>query len=171
MRISFFTTGGTIDNYYPQGSRIRGMIIGPTTIHQILACGRMPYDPNRDVRALMQKDSLDMTDPDRKCIAAACVDKAHHEKILITHGTDTMIESAEVVEEFRVVHAPRRTVVFTGAMLPLCVVGTDAYFNIGLAIGVLRSEVTPGTYIAMNGQLFVWNDCVKHPSGVFTRKN
>ena len=107
-------------------------------------------------------DSLDMQDADRQRILAACC-ASDASQIVIVHGTDTMRETAEVLG----LAALAKTVVLTGAMIPYEIANSDALFNLGFAVGV-ASTLPVGIYVAMNGQVFPWNDVKKNRSaGVF----
>ena len=143
MKISIFTTGGTIDKvYFDEKSRFE---IGATTVGEILYEAQASID--FEIVALMEKDSLQLDDADRAAIrdaVAACPD----ERILVTHGTDTMTETADVLATVE-----GKTVVLTGALSPARFRATDASFNVGMAIAAL--QVLPhGVYIAMNGEIF-----------------
>lgn len=113
-------------------------------------------------RRIAQKDSLDLTDDDRANIVQAC-DQASAAHILVTHGTDTMVETARAISVASTYR--RRTIVLTGACLPMCVTGSDAVFNIGLALAACFT-LPQGIYIAMNG-IHQWNKCQKSSKGVF----
>ena len=143
-KLLIITTGGTIDKiYFDDKSDYQ---IGEPQISQILNAMNVAFD--FEVMALMRKDSLHLGDEDRKLIraAAAASDSSH---ILITHGTDTMVETAGVLADL-----DDRTIVLTGALNPARFRDSDAIFNIGCAVGAVQS-LPPGVYIAMNGK--VWN--------------
>lgn len=150
--IQIFTTGGTIDKvYFDANSQFE---IGNTLLPDLLAesnihCGYA-------IRELMRKDSLELTDEDRKAIRVA-VSEASHERILITHGTDTMAQTADVLQA-----VADRTIVLFGAMQPARMRRTDALFNLGFAWATVQL-LPPGVYIAMNGEVFEAGKVRKNP--------
>jgi L-asparaginase len=109
-----------------------------------------------DIRTLMMIDSLDMTDTDRDMIAAHC-NKAEEEKIIITHGTDTMSDTARMLAGS--VH--NKTVVLTGAMIPYKFGSSDGLFNLGSALAFVQA-MPRGVYVAMNGRIFNWDNVRKN---------
>ena len=110
----------------------------------------------------MRKDSLDMTDEDRLLVRTA-VERSPEERVVITHGTDTMIETAR-----QLCGIPGKRIVLTGAMQPANFRNSDAVFNLGFAIGVVLTQVTEGVWISMNGQVFTPMTCRKNRDrGVF----
>ncbi len=144
--VQIFSTGGTIDKvYFDAGSEYE---VGGSQIDIVFreACVDFDYE----VVSLMRKDSLEMDDDDRALIREA-VEECEHRHILITHGTDTMTQTASVLED--VALAVGKVVVLTGAMAPVRFRQSDAEFNIGSAVGALNS-MPPGVYIAMNGRIF-----------------
>ncbi|MCG8427426.1 MAG: asparaginase domain-containing protein [Chromatiales bacterium] len=143
MRIKIFTTGGTIDKiYFDQKSQFE---VGEPQIEQLLTEANITFD--YDVEPLMRKDSLDIDEDDRVRISDA-VRATAVEKILITHGTDTMVDTARALGE-----VTDKTVVFVGAMQPARLRVSDAFFNIGYAVAAV--QMLPwGVYVAMNGQVF-----------------
>ena len=144
MPIRIFVTGGTFDKEY---NEITGQLFFKDThLQEMLKLGRSRLDV--DIRTLMMIDSLDMTDIDRNLIADHC-NKAAENRIIITHGTDTMAETARVLAS-RVVH---KTVVLTGAMIPYKFGSSDGLFNLGSALAFVQS-MPPGIYVAMNGRIF-----------------
>lgn len=152
-KIRVFTVGGTIDKIYFDAKSTYE--VGPPNIASILES--LSLNPEFEVTALMQKDSLDMTADDRALILAQ-VESAPENQIVITHGTDTMVETAQVL---RVVQ--NKTIVLTGALSPALFKNSDAMFNIGCAISAVQIA-QPGVYIAMNGQLFESDKVVKDTS-------
>jgi len=143
MKIKIFTTGGTIDKLYFDARS--EYTVGQQQITTILEQSNV-HAPV-EVEQLFQKDSLDFTDEDRAFI----VEKTRNDTcshILITHGTDTMVETARTLESI-----PNKTIVLVGALSPARFKGTDAEFNIGFALGALQA-LSPGVYIAMNGRIF-----------------
>ena len=143
MKISIFTTGGTIDKvYFDEKSRFE---IGATTVGEILYEAQASIE--FDIVVLMEKDSLQLDDADRAAMRDA-VAECPDERILVTHGTDTMTETADVLATVE-----GKTVVLTGALSPARFRATDASFNVGMAIAAL--QILPhGVYIAMNGEIF-----------------
>jgi L-asparaginase len=101
-------------------------------------------------------DSIDMTDQDRELIAINCL-KSDSDKIIITHGTDTMVETAKVIAE----NVKDKTIVLTGAMVPYKFGSSDGLFNLGAAIAFVQT-LPNGVYIAMNGRYFSWDNCRKN---------
>jgi L-asparaginase len=143
MKIVIFTTGGTIDKvYFDAKSEFE---VGEPQIGHILREAMVGFE--FEVRSLMQKDSLEMTDADRKLIRAA-VEHCMEPLVLITHGTDTMAETAAALAGI-----PRKTIVLTGALSPARFRSTDAIFNIGSAVAAVQS-LPEGVYVAMNGRVF-----------------
>lgn len=109
-----------------------------------------------DLQTLMMIDSLDMTDKDRALILENC-ENTPETKIVITHGTDTMIETAEVLAS----GIKDKTIVLTGAMVPYTFGSSDGLFNLGTAIAFVQT-LPPGVYIAMNGKYFNWDNVRKN---------
>jgi len=143
MQIQIFTTGGTFDKVYYDA--LSDFKIGEPMAPEILREAGVTFDFN--VESLLKKDSLELTDEDRALIrakVAAC--PAKH--ILITHGTDTMTNTAEVLKDI-----PGKVILFTGAMQPARMRLTDAPFNLGVAIGALQC-LADGIYVAMSGRIF-----------------
>lgn len=143
MTIQILTTGGTIDKvYFDANSKFE---IGDSLLPELLAESNI--HEGYAIRELMRKDSLELTDDDRDSILEA-VKQTEHSRIIITHGTDTMAQTAQVLKTL-----PDRTIVLTGAMQPARMRRTDAIFNIGFAWASARL-LPPGVYIAMNGEVF-----------------
>ncbi|MGP1284034.1 MAG: asparaginase domain-containing protein [Parasphingopyxis sp.] len=141
--IDIFTTGGTIDKVYFDA--LSEYQVGPTAVADILAENNVRCEHR--VTQLMRKDSLELTDEDRAAIRAA-VEKSQADRILITHGTDTMIETARELGNIA-----GKTIVLTGALQPATLKHSDAEFNIGFALAAVQS-LPPGVYVAMNGRIF-----------------
>jgi L-asparaginase len=121
--------------------------------------------PAPELEVLMLMDSLEMNDLHRQQILKA-VQNSIEEKIVIIHGTDTMVETAATLGQFQSTKATK-TVVLTGAMVPLDINDSDGDFNLGFALGC-ASQLPAGIYIAMNGQVHSWNTVLKNKSlGVF----
>jgi len=143
-QLSVFTTGGTIDKIYLDGSS--DYEVGEPQIARIL--DELGVAFRFSVTQVLRKDSLLMTPADRAAVRAAiAAQRCPH--VLVTHGTDTMIETAKVLRDL-----PGRTIVLTGALNPARLHGSDAVFNIGTAVGAVQA-LEPGVYIAMNGR--IWN--------------
>jgi L-asparaginase len=141
--IDIFTTGGTIDKVYFDA--LSEYQIGPTAITDMLAENNV-FVPHR-VTQLMRKDSLDLTDSDRIIIHNA-VAASTAEQILVTHGTDTMVQTGQMLSDIA-----GKTIVLTGAMQPASLRQSDAAFNVGFALAAVQS-LAHGVYVAMNGQIF-----------------
>ncbi len=144
--IDIFTTGGTIDKIYFDA--LSEYQIGEPTVGHILH--QAGVTEGFGIHSLMSKDSLEITEDDRKAIAKA-VDDSQASRILIIHGTDTMAKTAEVVKPIAANRG--QTVVFTGAMEPARMHTSDAVFNVACAWGALQ-VVSSGVYIVMNGTVF-----------------
>ena len=158
MSIRLFITGGTFDKEYDE---IHGKLyFKDTHLNEMLRLGRCRADVK--VRTLMMIDSLEMTDSDRHLILDNCC-RAHEERIVITHGTDTMEDTAKVLGE----NLRDKTVVLTGAMIPYAFHSSDGLFNLGSAISLAQS-LPHGVYIAMNGRFFPWDNVKKNRTlGIF----
>lgn len=143
MFIRFITTGGTIDKIYFDA--LSQFEIGESPLQTILTDGLASFD--FDIVPMFRKDSLDMTDEDRQSIRDfVAADDA--ERYVISHGTDTMVQTAAVLADL-----PGKRIVLTGSLTPARFKTTDAVFNVGMAVAAVQL-VGPGTYIAMNGQVF-----------------
>lgn len=152
MKIKIFVTGGTFDKEY---NEIKGeLFFKDTHLHEMLDMGRCRI--SLDIRTLMMIDSLDMTDEDRNIILENCKN-AKEDKILITHGTDTMIETAKLLAGM----INNKTIVLTGAMIPYKFGSSDGLFNLGSALAFVQT-LPIGVYIAMNGRYFHWNRVKKN---------
>jgi L-asparaginase len=154
MRIRVFVTGGTFDKEYDE---LRGTLdFRETHVPEMLRLGRSRVDVA--VTTLMMMDSLDMTAADRERIVERCGTCAENQ-IVITHGTDTMVETARALAQ----QHGDKTIVITGAMIPYAFGSSDGLFNLGSALSLV--QVLPaGIYIAMNGRWFPWNDVRKNRS-------
>ena len=142
--IKVFITGGTFDKEY---NELNGSLyFKETHLHEMLDLGRSRLDLS--IETLMMKDSLDFVDADRLAIAAAC-NNCINNKILITHGTDTMTITAEYLLK----QCKEKTIVLTGAMVPYKFGSSDGLFNLGSALAFVQ-VLKPGVYIAMNGKIF-----------------
>ncbi|MFH1849167.1 MAG: asparaginase domain-containing protein [archaeon] len=152
MRIKIFVTGGTFDKEYNELSG--ELFFKDTHLPEMLKLGRSRVD--LDIRTLMMVDSLDMTDVDRKIILENCR-TAKEDRILITHGTDTMVETARLLAN----DIKDKTIVLTGAMVPYMFGSSDGLFNLGSALAYV--QVLPkGIYVAMNGRHFSWDKVAKN---------
>lgn len=148
--IRVLTTGGTFDKRYDE---LKGRLsFSETHLPEMLALGRSRVDVA--VETLMMVDSLDMTADDRARIAAQCR-AAAEPRVLITHGTDTMVETARTLAQ---ANPPLtgKTIVLTGAMIPYAFGSSDGLFNLGSALSFVQ-VLPPGIYIAMNGRYFAWD--------------
>jgi len=156
--IRLLVTGGTFDKEYDE---IHGTLdFGETHLPQMLEMARSRLDVN--VHTVMMVDSLDMTDADRYVIATHCLE-APESWIVITHGTDTMVDTARVLAE----RVPDKTIVLTGAMIPIAFGSSDGLFNLGGALTVVQ-VLTAGVYVVMNGCVFPWDNVRKNrDAGVF----
>jgi L-asparaginase len=144
------TTGGTIDKqYFDATSQYQ---IADSFVPRLLALARVTH--RFECRELLHKDSLDLTDADRAIIAAQ-VRASPFARIVITHGTDTMTQTAQVLLDI-----PDKTIVLTGALAPARFNETDAPFNLGMAFAAAQ-VAPPGVYIAMNGTVFRGDRVVK----------
>jgi L-asparaginase len=157
--ITIFVTGGTFDKQYDE---LRGTLsFRDTHLPEMLRLGRSRVDVS--VRTLMMIDSLDMSDSDRALIVEQC-GQAPETQIVITHGTDTMVETARALAT----KLPAgRTIVLTGAMIPYAFGSSDGLFNLGSALSFVQT-LPPGVYVAMNGRCFNWDRVRKNKAtGVF----
>ncbi|HPF69892.1 MAG TPA: asparaginase domain-containing protein [Candidatus Krumholzibacteria bacterium] len=156
--IRLFVTGGTFDKEYDE--RTGQLFFKDTHIREMLKLGRSLLDV--EVRTLMMIDSLDMDDDDRQVILSQCR-KCPHERIVVTHGTDTMEQTARLLGP----EITDRTIVLTGAMIPYAFGSSDGLFNLGSALAFAQS-LPHGVYIAMNGRCFTWDNVRKNrDAGVF----
>jgi L-asparaginase len=143
MHIKIFTTGGTIDKvYFDATSEYQ---VGPPNISAVFDELKLGF--SYTIESLMKKDSLDLTDDDRTIIYRAVAQEPAH-RILITHGTDTMVQTAKKLADIQ-----GKTIVLTGALKPALFKTTDAVFNIGCAVTAVQT-LEPGIYIVMNGCVF-----------------
>jgi L-asparaginase len=143
VSIKIFTTGGTIDKiYFDNKSKYE---VGDPQAGGVLERANVCFE--YEVASILRQDSLDLTDEDRQVIRMA-VASAPEEKIVITHGTDTMIKTANVLEGL-----PGKTIILTGSMYPAQFRDSDAVFNLGCAV-IAAQTLAPGVYIVMNGCVF-----------------
>ena len=158
MSIQIFITGGTFDKEY---NEITGKLyFKDTHLKEMLSMGRSKLDVKID--QLMLMDSLDMTENERDIIVDSCK-TCNLDQIIITHGTDTMVDSARNVAKENI----DKTIVFTGAMIPIDFGSSDGLFNLGSAMGFVQS-LSKGVYIAMNGRYFDFDKVKKNvKTGIF----
>lgn len=158
--ILLLTTGGTIDKLYFDA--LSDYRIGETMVGRLLERGGVKH-PHR-IEEVLRKDSLEIDDADRALIAGR-VAAAPESRIVITHGTDTMTQTAAVLED-----VPGKTIVLVGAMAPARFAETDAPFNLGMAFATVQ-VAPPGVYITMSGSVFRAKDVVKdRAAGAFVPK-
>jgi len=162
MQIQILITGGTFDKEY---NELNGeLFFRDTHLKKMLSQGRSQLDVN--IRSLMMIDSLEMTDVDREIILTHC-QKSSTDKIVITHGTDTMVETAQYLAD----NLQDKTIVLTGAMIPIVFGSSDGLFNMGAALAYVQT-LEPGIYIAMNGQYFSYDNVRKNKAkGLFETIN
>lgn len=152
--IRILITGGTIDKDY---NKLAGqLVLGKTHLQDILEQARCRV-PVR-VEQLMLVDSLEMTEENRQTVLQRCID-APEERIIITHGTDTMVETARLLGG----NALEKTIALVGAMIPYTFGRSDALFNLGCAFSTVQ-VMGHGVYITMNGRIFYWDNVRKNTS-------
>ena len=158
MAIRIFITGGTFDKEY---NELNGeLYFKDTHMQELLTLGRSRLLVN--IKTLMMIDSLEMTAEHRALIAAEC-NQSTEDKIVITHGTDTMAETAGVLAH----SVQGKTIVLTGAMIPIKFGSSDGLFNLGSALAFVQS-LPAGVYVAMNGRYFNWDNVRKNrQTGIF----
>jgi len=162
MKIKIFTTGETIDKIYLERKGIFNFSFGKPAISE-LSENKVKLNFKYDIEFLLAKDSLYMNNKDRQLIKKAC-ENTTEKKILITHGTDTMIDTAKILSAI-----PNKIIVLTGASQPYKFRESDAEFNIGVAIGALNI-LDKGVYISINGRVYQWDKCEKRSDGWFVDK-
>ncbi|HSC26214.1 MAG TPA: asparaginase domain-containing protein [Vicinamibacterales bacterium] len=159
MQVLILVTGGTFDKEYDE--RNGRLYFRETHVPEMLRLGRCRLDVV--VEAIMMIDSLDMDASGRAAIVQRCRD-AREQAIVVTHGTDTMVETARALAEAALMD---RTIVLTGAMVPYAFGSSDGLFNLGSALSFAQ-VLPPGVYVAMNGQHFAWDRVRKNrETGVF----
>ena len=158
--IKIFSTGGTFDKEF---NELNGeLYFKKTQLHELLELGRSQL--NVKVETLMMIDSLNMTDDERQYIIKKC-QKESSQRIIITHGTDTMVETAKILAG----HIQNKTIILTGAMIPIKFGSSDGLFNLGSALSFVQI-LEPGIYITMNGRYFNWDNVRKNKNlGIFER--
>lgn len=152
--VQVYVTGGTFDKEY---NFITGeLFFKDTHLKEMFVRGRCT--PDIDVKTLMMVDSLEMTDEDRGIIEYNCR-KCKYSDIIITHGTDTMVVTAEWLAKANI---QDKTIVLTGAMIPYAFgTSSDGFFNLGSALA-FATVLPPGVYVAMNGRYFNWDNVRKN---------
>lgn len=158
MTIRIFITGGTFDKEY---NELTGQLyFKDTHLKNLLELGR-----NRvpvEIRTLMMIDSLEMTTDDRELIAYQC-EQCEEKNIIITHGTDTITDTAQLLAK----KIKDKTIVLTGAMIPIKFGSSDGLFNLGSALAFAQT-LPAGVYVAMNGRYFTWDNVRKNKeTGMF----
>jgi L-asparaginase len=147
MAIRILVTGGTFDKEYNE--RTGQLYFKDTHIADMLRLGRSRVDVT--IRTMMMIDSMEMTDADRALIVQNCA-QSDQDRIVITHGTDTMTDTAAAIAQA----VSGKTIVLTGAMIPYAFGSSDGLFNLGSALSFVQT-LSPGVYIAMNGKCFPWD--------------
>ena len=160
--IKVFATGGTFDKEY---NEINGeLYFKDTQIFELLKLGRSQLEVK--IETLMMIDSLKMTDEDRTYIVSKCKQEKTNQ-IIITHGTDTMVETAKLIAS----EIKNKTIILTGAMIPIKFGSSDGLFNLGSALSFVQI-IDPGVYITMNGRYFKYDNVYKDTKlGIFEKKN
>jgi L-asparaginase/archaeal Glu-tRNAGln amidotransferase subunit D len=158
MSIRIFVTGGTFDKEY---NELNGeLYFKETHMDELLSKGRCRVPVK--IKTLMMIDSLEMTGEDREYIARECA-SCEEDKIVITHGTDTMTVTAGVLAQ----RIKNKTIVLTGAMIPIKFGSSDGLFNLGSALAFVQT-LPHGVYVAMNGRYFTWDNVRKNKeTGIF----
>ncbi len=152
MSIRVLVTGGTFDKEYDE---LTGrLFFKETHLHEMLRLGRCRVPVT--VETVMMVDSLEMTDEDRMRIAEICR-QTLEDRIVITHGTDTMVETAALLAHEKTA----KTIILTGAMVPWAFGSSDGLFNLGSAISFAQTLPSAGVYVAMNGRCFSWDNVRK----------
>jgi len=162
MGVRILVTGGTFDKEY---NELTGQLFfRKTHVPEMLGRGRSRVDV--EIERILMMDSLDMTDADRAHIIERCR-SAGERQIVITHGTDTMVETARALAEASI---EGKTIVLTGAMIPYVFGSSDGLFNLGSALSFVQ-VLPPAVYVAMNGQYFRWDGVRKNrDTGYFEAK-
>lgn len=152
-KVQIFVTGGTFDKDY---NYITGQLyFKDTHLHEMFKRGRCTLDI--DIKTLMMVDSLEMTEADREIIIYNCK-KSVFDKIIITHGTDTIVKTATAIAA----HNIDKTIILTGAMIPYAFgTSSDGFFNLGSSLAFVQT-LPHGVFVVMNGKFFPWNKVVKN---------
>lgn len=148
MKITFIQTGGTIDKDYPRKMGGYAFEIYEPAVKRILE--RLKPEFDYEIISVLKKDSQDITDDDREKIFQSCM-ACDNNKIIITHGTDTVIDTAKTLSKIT-----DKLIILTGSFKPERFSDTDAHVNIGVAIGAINI-LESGVYISMNGRVIPWN--------------
>jgi len=158
--IKIFATGGTFDKEYDE---INGeLFFKETHLDELLSLGRSQL--NVKIETLMMVDSLKMSESEKNYIVEKCKEEKT-DRIIITHGTDTMVDTAKLIAK----HIKEKTIILTGAMIPIKFGSSDGLFNLGSALSFIQ-VIEPGVYITMNGRYFKWDNVKKNNQlGVFER--
>jgi len=158
MKIRIFVTGGTFDKEY---NELTGeLYFKDTHLNEMFKLGKTAVDIS--IRTLMMIDSLEMNDADRNIILESCK-RCDEEAIIITHGTDTMVETAKLLKQANI----EKTIILTGAMIPYKFGSSDGFFNLGNSLAFAQA-LENGVYIAMNGRVFDPENCKKNKKvGIF----
>ena len=157
-KIKIFITGGTFDKEY---NELTGKLYFKNShMYELLEMGRCRLDV--DIETLMMVDSMEMSKTKRNYIVQKCIEEPI-KQIIITHGTDTMVKTARMLANV----VNDRTIILTGAMIPVKFGSSDGLFNLGSALSFAQA-LPSGVYIAMNGQIFNWNNVRKNKKiGIF----
>jgi len=158
--IKIFATGGTFDKEF---NEIDGKLyFKETKLYDLLKLGRSQL--NVKIETLMMIDSLKMKSADREYIVNKCKQEKTN-RIIITHGTDTMVDTAKLIAK----KITNKTIILTGAMIPINFGSSDGLFNLGSALSFIQ-VLTPGVYITMNGRYFSWDNVYKNKKmGIFEK--
>lgn len=154
MKIIFIQTGGTIDKDYPKTQKGWAFEIAEPAVTRLLPLLNPYFE--FEIIPLLQKDSLEITSEDRKLLLDTCRNISE-DKIIITHGTDSIIETASVLCSI-----PNKTIIFTGAFRPERFRNSDAALNLGMAIGAVQT-LSSGVYLTINGMVSPWNKIKRDP--------
>ena len=158
--IKIFATGGTFDKEY---NEINGeLFFKKTNLSQLLELGRCKLDVK--IETLMMVDSLEMSNTNREYIVNKCK-KENTQRIIVTHGTDTIVDTAKLLAE----NINDKTIILTGAMIPIKFGSSDGLFNLGSALSFVQ-VLEAGIYITMNGRYFLWDNVRKNKKlGIFEK--
>jgi L-asparaginase len=159
-KIKIFITGGTFDKEY---NEITGKLYFKNShMYELLELGRSKLDV--DIETLMMVDSIDMSDTERNYIVQKCIDETS-KQIVITHGTDTMVKTANLLADANI----KKNIILTGAMIPVKFGSSDGLFNMGSALSFVQA-LPVGVYIAMNGKIFTHTNVKKNiEMGIFEK--
>ncbi|MBE8189421.1 MAG: asparaginase [Candidatus Thioglobus sp.] len=161
--IRLFITGGTIDKTY--NSLSGELEFERSYLPQMLAQSRTTLEITTEI--LFLKDSLEISENDRELLVSKCLD-CSEKYIIISHGTDTMTDTAEFLEQA----VKGKIIVLFGAILPYSVADSDALFNLGVALSAVKNQNNSGIYIAMNGRIFASGEVQKNKNlGIFQAKS